>query len=1156
VPDYLAIQWTASGYSAALYAAPGSYGTVLSFVEPAESGTTSAGLYDVALDSCVPYRRGGIPELRFSRLLGALTALPDPWMGQQCAWFHGTNLAGATCYFTGDIVNYVDRHDHDLGWTRDYRALGLRNRADWIPVTDSNTLSDAIRFNMPANNLSTIMSREGRTVGQAVLDVLSGYQNQAWLGGITGISSGYGLGNYTSQGYGGSGQAVMGGTIGTNHTTVASITVTNGGSGYTTAPTVVIAGPCRSQAQAYATVGGGGAITSFTVTYAGSGYQAIPAVIVSNLPAATVNDCAALNVIAPFTLAFAGERILSSVESVTQTCHPNHWLSVDPIGNIRILDQRQNTVSAITLNGSDPRWSLPQMTRDTSETYSEVIVRGGPNVVATTLAVKQWPGSTYTFNGGALTGSVAIPSGGLIEDFAFGSYTSNAAAKAAWTPAMYQQLSLQGGQDQGSLTCGSTTSVTLTSTMAPSYVNWTLDQLDQTNTGLHAVLTVINDVDTNIQQIFMARIIANTATTSGGTAGNSTTVTLDQPLPNTNYNSYRLYALSPGGNVVYRRYKVTNPFVAHQMQQYFPYPFAFSFANNSAAVMTSAPLCNVFWSATGNPPYNMSSIAVIIDPDAGTITTVSPTSLVFGGGVVTPPTDVQVFLPVANGSLEVFAPAAAYFTGTSALIEGIDRIKVVTCRDWTDYSNTQTMQAYANELLQSMCDVVLEGSTSYLGLATAFLSPAQAVQITGSTYTTGWEGGGISNPQIVSGGSGYSGTMTYTITGSGAGGVLSSIVTGGVITSVWVSTRGSGYTGAVTVAVSGSGGGSGASITLQSESLPVASMDVRFQPGPGGTSYVSTLHLSNRRAKYTSAMFVRPPVRGQRLGGAPLGAGYYQGWAAAAGTLREAGAAAAAGMMPSEGELGTDSPDEREKTRDEALDARSKKHRKELGTKPTTKQEQQQRRAENEFMEGRRREVARADQERAPEERQEDRRARAAEHAAGGSYAERRYGAEQHGPEQAQPATPPPVAPSNETLTPPPDDDASHHLWARPSEPSPPPTPAGGPAPPPPGPRGPNGATFSAPEPAPAAAPAAAPPPAPPPAPAPAPAPATSDQPQSPAEWLKHYQDKQAVPDEATAVMEAERKAAQQAGQSVTGKAYVPTLEEALDNPINPINPQ
>ena len=289
-----------------------------------------------------------------------------------------------------------------------------------------------------------------------------------------------------------------------------------------------------------------------------------------------------------------------------------------------------------------------------------------------------------------------------------------------------------------------------------------------------------------------------------------------------------------------------------------------------------------YWSETGfGQTYNSGgSIPVIVDPVGGTITTTQPTAQV-NGNIVIPPTDVQVFLPVANGSLEVFSPALTYFTGTSALIEGIQRIKVVTVRDWTDYSLNANMQVYANELLQSMCDVVLEGSTSYLGLATAFLSPSQAVQITGTTgpgptqYITGWEGGGISNPQIVSGGSGYSGTMTYTITGSGAGGVLSSIVTGGVITSVWVSTRGSGYTGSVTVSVSGSGGGSGASITLQSESLPVASMDVRFQPGAGGTSYVSTLHLSNRRARYTSELFVRPAMRGQMLG-SPLAKGNWE----------------------------------------------------------------------------------------------------------------------------------------------------------------------------------------------------------------------------------------------------------------------------------------
>ena len=342
------------------------------------------------------------------------------------------------------------------------------------------------------------------------------------------------------------------------------------------------------------------------------------------------------------------------------------------------------------------------------------------------------------------------------------------------------------------------------------------------------------------------------------------------------------------------------------MQQYFPYPFAFAFANNTAAVMTSAPICNVFWSASGNPPYNMSSIGVVIDPVAGTITTVSPTSLVFGGGAVTPPTDVQVFLPVANGALQVVSPALGYYTGTAALVDDSQRIKVVTVRDWTDYSLTTNMQVFANELLQSFCDTVLEGSTTYLGLATSFLVQGKAVQIAGNSYPTPWEGGGVSNPQIVSGGSGYSGTMTYTITGSGTGGVLSSIVTGGVITSVWVSTRGSGYTGAVTVSVSGSGGGSGASITLQSESLPVASVDVRFQPGSGGTSYVTTLHLSNRRARYTSELFVRPPIRGQMLGGEPFGAAYGAAWAGAAGALQDFGHAAIGAMTPDGGQLGTD----------------------------------------------------------------------------------------------------------------------------------------------------------------------------------------------------------------------------------------------------------
>ena len=146
------------------------------------------------------------------------------------------------------------------------------------------------------------------------------------------------------------------------------------------------------------------------------------------------------------------------------------------------------------------------------------------------------------------------------------------------------------------------------------------------------------------------------------------------------------------GNVVWRRYKVTNPDVAAAMQQTFPYPFAFRNSNGTAAALTMAPMCNVLWSASGSPPYNQSTIGCVIDPVAGTITTVSPTSLVYGGGAVTPPSDVQVFVPVATGSLETIFPVSGY-GGTLYSVEGIQRTKMVTCRDWTDYSLTTQMAA-------------------------------------------------------------------------------------------------------------------------------------------------------------------------------------------------------------------------------------------------------------------------------------------------------------------------------------------------------------------------------------------------------------------------------------------------------------------------------
>ncbi len=760
--------------------------TILSFVESAESGTVSAGLYDVALERCVPYARGGYPELVFTRILGALTTLPDPWSGETVTWLHGATYGTATAYFAGIIFGYSDHYEPQLGWVRDYSALGLKKLGDFVPVTDSNTLSDAVIFDMPPNTPTSIISRMGRTVGQCVLDVLSMPENAAAL-------TAHGIGNYTSGGSGGAATAVMQTAAG-GFGTITSLTPVEAGSGYTVAPTVVLAGPCTTQAVFTANVSGG-AITSFTQVNAGAGYTAPPAVIISTLPAATVSDCAALTVIPPFQLSFCGERLLQSIESVVQTCHPNHWLYVDPTGTIRLLDQRLCTANTVTINGSDPRWLMPSLHRDHSDSYSQLIVRGDVDVSGVYLSVLPTSMTGTIVYNGPLSGGTNVNTGGLYPDFAFGPNATNAAAIAAWTPSSYQQLSLQGGQDQGSCTCSSTTQVVITSSNTALIL--TADELDQTATGLHAILTVLTQVTSGLQQLFSTLVIANTAMTAGG----SSTLTVATPLPSTAYNAYFLTFSSQAGNVVYRRYVAVNPSIGAQLQQYFPYQFAFSNAAGNAAALTSAPVGMVLWSSSGSAPWQESDFSISVDPESGTILFPSPTALVYGGGTVTPPSNVMAFLPVANGDLQVAAPGFSSYAGTLYTVEGIERVKTITLREWTAQGNNANIQIFCNEQFDSIKNVIVEGKLSYLGLPTLYLAPGQAVSIAGSGYTTGYE----------------------------------------------------------------------------SLALPVASIEVQFHPGPDGTSYFSTLELSNRRMRYSGEVYTRPAAVGQMLGG-EFGTNYLQRW--------------------------------------------------------------------------------------------------------------------------------------------------------------------------------------------------------------------------------------------------------------------------------------
>src|SRR6185437_7799421 len=119
--------------------------------------------------------------------------------------------------------------------------------------------------------------------------------------------------------------------------------------------------------------------------------------------------------------------------------------------------------------------------------------------------------------------------------------------------------------DAGSCTCPDTTHVTIATSIA-----YSTNQLGQGGGELLGqVLLYADSLGGSVDQIFQARIVANTATSGG-----HSTLTLDIAIPATTYNSFKIFGLNAGANAVGRRYKVTNAAIAAKMQQFFPYPVA------------------------------------------------------------------------------------------------------------------------------------------------------------------------------------------------------------------------------------------------------------------------------------------------------------------------------------------------------------------------------------------------------------------------------------------------------------------------------------------------------------------------------------------------------------------------------------------------------
>lgn len=417
------------------------------------------------------------------------------------------------------------------------------------------------------------------------------------------------------------------------------------------------------------------------------------------LPASTLADLAALTHRPPGGLTFGGERLLTAVDGAAQTWAPNHRFDVDPDGTFRFRDQRLFTDTLLTL-GTDPIDPTP-LRRDLTPCYGRVVVKGQPvaEVAQARLSL------------GHLTEAPFAHSGLTV-----------AQAKAAWRVSDFTR---QDAQDEGTCVCLSTTTVRLTSADAARF--WAANFWDATSTGRRGALHLIDQAGATIAMFATRNVVSNAALTAGGTCD----VVVDLPLPHLDFDHYELRGLAGNAANVWRTYGLPAWLGAKAAKQT-SVPYAFKLANGQAATMTTQPMGSVMWSGSGTPPYQEVAYPVSVDPGAGTVAFSTPTWITAGNR---PPSEVRAFVPYYSGLNTLVHPpdvsGAPQYEGTAHSVEGWAETLTVTSRGWRDPANRAQIQAYAEDLLDSVKDAVVEGVVVYKGLFSAALAPGLALSVGG-----------------------------------------------------------------------------------------------------------------------------------------------------------------------------------------------------------------------------------------------------------------------------------------------------------------------------------------------------------------------------------------------------------------------------------------
>lgn len=425
------------------------------------------------------------------------------------------------------------------------------------------------------------------------------------------------------------------------------------------------------------------------------------------LPSETLADLAAMTVIPPRSLQVGGGRFFSSLTAFLTAWAPNFAPVIRPDGVIRIIDVRNPVEHVLTLGECDQRVHPSGLTRSVSDRFQRVVIRGQAIAVPKLLT---------------------LLNGGLLEKFAWADYPTNALAKAAWTPEQYRQDQL--ARSEGSCSVVDLTHVTVSSN--PASQTWGANEWDQAHR--RGRLYVYNSAGSGLTWFDSARIVANTAKSSGGTS----TFTLETPLVGTGFNGYQIYGISSGASLVWRLYEAADPTIKAALARRFTYPVPFVNAGQTAAELVSYPqatVCSDPPFGAGPPFQEFFDPIVNIDLDAGTFLLGTPTREYSNG----PPRDVRILAAVNTGVLEAVRPASGY-EGDSHAVEGLEDTLTITMDSWRDPVNQDAMEAYAQDMLDSVKDAVVEGSVRVDDMVVPALTLGCGISIDAIGYATGWEG--------------------------------------------------------------------------------------------------------------------------------------------------------------------------------------------------------------------------------------------------------------------------------------------------------------------------------------------------------------------------------------------------------------------------------